>query len=451
MSPLSSLMISRIENRLEAARFLLDGGTTGLVSLTLSVPNLTFDQVPQNLENMRYWARPQEGHYMLGMGQVVIKRAACENRFSDLSAYHRQLKEDWRCLDPDKTGRGPLLFTGFAFSEDQNHEVFPNASIMLPLLLLERRDEMTSLTFSWDMKPDDCAHSVFLHWKKAVRNVIEGLSVTRISQVSSRNPLTRVSSYPEDDIWLARVDQALASITEGELEKVVLTRRIAVQGERPFSLSRLISSLSNHHANCTIIAQSGARGIAVAATPEGLIRLVNGVVKSDALAGTMGNGCEDITNKDRHEHQLVVDMIRARLIPLCDDVVAADEPSILKLRALHHLWTPIQAQAKPGVNLFDLAAALHPTPAVGGTPQIAALKWLQRYQEDRLGWYTGAFGWMTPQGDGDLNVILRCALINGDQAELSAGAGIVSGSDPQAELCETELKLKTMLDELEGA
>lgn len=451
MSPLSALIISRIENRLEAARSLLDTGAIGLISLTLSVPNLSFDQVPQNLESMRYWARPQEGHYVLGMGQVVVKRAACENRFSDLFAFHHQLKENWQCLDPDKTGRQPLLFTGFAFSDDQSHEVFPNASIMLPLLLLERVDEVTCLTLSWDMKPGDCAYSVLPHWKKAVRDVIETLSMTRMSEVSLSNRLTRVSSYPQNDIWLARVGQALASIKDGELEKVVLTRRIAVQGERPFSLSRLISSLSDHHANCTIIAQSGARGIAVAATPEGLIRLVNGVVKSDALAGTMKNGCQDMTDKDRHEHQLVVDMIRARLTPLCDDIVVSDEPSILKLRALNHLWTPIQAQAKPGVNLLDFAAALHPTPAVGGTPQIAALKWLQRHQEDRLGWYTGAFGWMTPQGDGDLNVILRCALINGDRAELSAGAGIVSGSDPQAELCETELKLKTMLDELEGA
>jgi len=118
---------------------------------------------------------------------------------------------------------------------------------------------------------------------------------------------------------------------------------------------------------------------------------------------------------------------------------------------LQHLWTPIRGRLRPDIALLDLAARLHPTPAVAGMPLEPARAMLRRLGERRRDWYTGAAGWVDRAGNGDLAVVLRCAILDGHQAQLSAGAGIVAASEPEAELAETELKLGAMLDCLRTA
>ncbi|MGA9961663.1 MAG: chorismate-binding protein, partial [Azonexus sp.] len=90
-------------------------------------------------------------------------------------------------------------------------------------------------------------------------------------------------------------------------------------------------------------------------------------------------------------------------------------------------------------------------PAVGGFPGAAAASWLARHGEARSGWYSGGFGTLGADGDGEFNVALRSALIDGKRIELHAGAGIVAGSDPEHELAETEAKIGTLLAALRAA
>jgi salicylate biosynthesis isochorismate synthase len=111
---------------------------------------------------------------------------------------------------------------------------------------------------------------------------------------------------------------------------------------------------------------------------------------------------------------------------------------------VQHLWSPVRGKKKPNTGVLDLAARLHPTPAVGGSPRTEALDWLSQQGESRRGWYTGAFGWMDASGDGELSVVLRCGVVKENHVDLFAGAGIVAGSDPSQELAETEWKLLTM-------
>jgi len=118
---------------------------------------------------------------------------------------------------------------------------------------------------------------------------------------------------------------------------------------------------------------------------------------------------------------------------------------------LRHLRSRIAASTRPGTTLFDLVRALHPTPAVGGFPVGPALDWLAAHGEQRHGWYSGGFGLLSPDGDGEFSVALRSALLDGHTAELQAGAGIVAGSDPRQELAETEAKLGTLLAALAPA
>ena len=122
--------------------------------------------------------------------------------------------------------------------------------------------------------------------------------------------------------------------------------------------------------------------------------------------------------------------------------------SICAAGEIRHLRTLVSGRAAAGVTILDLVRALHPTPAVGGFPGAAALDWLTAHGERRSGWYSGGFGSLTPDGDGEFSVALRSALIEGSRIELQAGAGIVAGSDPAQELAETEAKFGTLLSAL---
>ena len=129
-------------------------------------------------------------------------------------------------------------------------------------------------------------------------------------------------------------------------------------------------------------------------------------------------------------------------------VGAAEEHPAGQLR---HWRSSIVGTARPGSSLFDLVRALHPTPAVGGFPSAAAQSWLAAHGEQRHAWYSGGFGILSPEGDGEFSVALRSALLDGNRALLQAGAGIVAGSDPVQELAEIEAKLGTLLAALSEA
>ncbi len=134
-------------------------------------------------------------------------------------------------------------------------------------------------------------------------------------------------------------------------------------------------------------------------------------------------------------------------------------PYLMKLHNLYHLETPIQGKLMENNDLFDALEVLHPTPAVAGLPTQKAKQWILENENYDRGWYTGAFGWLDGQKNGDLSVMLRCALIQSDdpsnntekkssQLDLFAGAGLVAESSPDAEWLETELKMKTILEML---
>jgi isochorismate synthase EntC len=141
----------------------------------------------------------------------------------------------------------------------------------------------------------------------------------------------------------------------------------------------------------------------------------------------------------------VVDAIVAALAGCCAGLPQPGAPGIYAAGPVAHLRSVVSGRAAPGTTLIDLVRALHPTPAVGGFPTAAALAWLAGHDERRNGWYSGGFGTLTADGDGEFSVALRSALIAGETIELQAGAGIVAGSDPAQELAETEAKFATLL------
>nr|MDJ0869801.1 chorismate-binding protein [Myxococcota bacterium] len=141
----------------------------------------------------------------------------------------------------------------------------------------------------------------------------------------------------------------------------------------------------------------------------------------------------------------VVRALRAALAPHCRSLAVPEAPRLRRLDGIQHLETPIEGRLAGRRGLLALAGDLHPTPAVGGAPRDAALGWIARAEDLDRGWYAGPVGFLDAEGGGELAVALRAALLRGETARLFAGAGIVEGSQPEAELRETRLKLGALL------
>ena len=250
------------------------------------------------------------------------------------------------------------------------------------------------------------------------------------------------------DEWCVAVAAVLDDIARGELEKVVLARRVDVEADVAFRQHEVLVRLEADQPGCFVYAVDGLVG----ASPELLVHRRGRDVESRPMAGTAVAVDEHALRvlassaKDAREHRPVVAAIVDALGPWCDRLRVGAEPEIARLASVAHLVTPIRGTLRdPAPDAVAIARALHPTPAVGGVPRdraLAAIRELEPCGRDR---YAGPVGWVDARGDGEWIVALRGAVIDGSRATLHAGAGIVAGSVPEDEWRETEAKLEPML------
>ncbi len=256
-------------------------------------------------------------------------------------------------------------------------------------------------------------------------------------------PTTRAS-------YEAAVSTAVRAISDNtSLCKVVVARAARFSLAGAPTLASLLGSARAAEPSAThIIVRWPGAGTFLSSTPERLVALDGRHVSTEALAGTTRRGPGQLeallaSAKDRHEHAVVVDGIVSSLSPLCDDLSVPAAPDARTLASLLHLRTPIRGTLRRRSHILALAARLHPTAAIVGSPAGEAKRWLADHEAMDRGHYAGPAGWFDGAGNGELSVALRSALIRHGQAWAFAGAGIVEGSDPAAEWHETEAKLST--------
>ncbi|WP_206610324.1 isochorismate synthase [Croceibacterium ferulae] len=312
--------------------------------------------------------------------------------------------------------------------------------------------------------PFDPAQDSYLFAAGALHHGPAAEAVLDTASAASSAILRRLD---ETGDYAAMVAQALRLIDGGALSKVVLARQMAARASEP--VDPLVLARRLHAADPSVLtflldlAPVSGRGNhwLVGATPELLVERRAAAILSHPLAGSTPRGIDRVSDeaagrrllqsdKDRREHALVVEYIADLLAPLCADL-AVDGPALRSTATMWHLGTRISGTLAggDGPSAAGLAALLHPTPAVGGVPRTAALQAIRDLEGDRRGFYGGAIGWVDAAGDGQWHVTLRCAEISGCDVLLHAGAGIVAGSEPAAELAETTAKFQAMLRALE--
>jgi menaquinone-specific isochorismate synthase len=240
------------------------------------------------------------------------------------------------------------------------------------------------------------------------------------------------------------------------LRKVVLAREVLVEADVPFDRAVVLGRLRASYPGCFLFHVDGFLG----ATPELLVGRAGDVVRAQPMAGTAPRGGDPASDGRlaagllssstyRHEHQITIDMVFDTLIPWCSYLDYEPEPSVVGVANVQHLATLVEGRlSQPAPSILELVQALHPTPAVNGWPREEARAWIAANEGFDRGRYAGAVGWLDSRGNGTFAVSIRCADVDGTTARLVAGNGIVEGSDPDAELAETQVKLQALLSAL---
>ncbi|MES2159827.1 MAG: isochorismate synthase [Pseudomonadota bacterium] len=437
-------------------------GRPVLVSVTQRIdafdPIKVFDAARTSTSPTFLWTQGTANFAMVGVDAARVLEGQGQDRFAQVLAAWRTLLDGALIDKPaGELNAGPMLCGGFSFDPEQARTPgwhgFADASLILPKLQLTKSMDASYLTVNViveaDQQPAPEAARLEQLWLQLLGRTESDAEVASTpDQLHYRNILPAMQ-------WKQLVRDAAATIRGGAIQKVVLAREVQAVGTRPFAVRHALQRLQDIYPQAYLFAISRGESCFLGATPERLVRLHAKTVDVTALAGTCRRGRsvqEDQllgeqllnSNKDRHEHALVVEMLRNSLDAYCENLDIPSQPVLLKLQNVQHLYTPIAGHLRSDAHVLDLVAALHPTPAVGGLPRATALAYLRSHEQLDRGWFAAPVGWMDAQGQGEFAVALRSVLVKNNEASLFAGCGIVGDSEPESEFAETELKLRAM-------
>jgi menaquinone-specific isochorismate synthase len=400
----------------------------------------SFDLLNRLPENPMAYIRGGQG--LVGWGEALRIEARGENRIQELATKWREVAAAATIDDQVQLpGTGLVAFGSIAFADNSS-----SASVLIvPKILLGVRDGRAWLTkISTDQ--DDLPANNPEFW----------LTDSEYRQ----NAAVQFSAGAQTaDGFKRSVDDAVAAITRGELKKVVLARDLVGAVQAGFDIRASLTKLASRFPTCWIYSVDGLFG----ASPELLVRVAHGQVSARVLAGTAGRGTDPevdkaisaalaASTKNTTEHAFAVDSLVQTLKPFCSQVDADPKPFSLALPNLWHLASDVHGVLREEASVLDLAAALHPTAAVAGTPRLEAQQLLGQLEPFDRGRYAGPVGWIGADGDGEWAIALRGAKIedspNGQVIRAFAGCGIVAGSEAEAELAETELKFSPIREAL---
>jgi isochorismate synthase len=437
-------------------------GRPTLVSMVLRAPQcdpLDFFARGASLFGERFfWSNPGAEYAIAGVDAAWTLALAGGSRFTDAASEWRRLCADALIEDPfGVPGAGPLLMGGFAFDPLRPAtplwEGYPDGLLVLPRYVLTSADGASWLTINTVIEADSTL-AAEAEMAARIYDLFDGDPLS--ASIGPAGRIRKAEDRMPAEQWKAIVRQVERNLRRGEVGKVVLARQVHVQGRDMFDPALVVDRLRADYADCFVFAVARGDRCFLGASPERLVRLRDGAVRATCLAGSIARGAtpeqdqrlgDELMSsaKDRAEHEFVVRAICDALADVCGDQLSAGKLSLMKLRNVQHLFTPIVGRVAGGSGILDLVARLHPTPAMGGVPREPALEMIRRFEGMARGWYAAPVGWMDARGEGEFAVAIRSALLRGAEATLFAGCGIVVGSDPDREYAESCLKLRPVL------
>ncbi len=415
-----------------------------------------------------YWENPSKQEAVAAWGVTRDLLVDSPERFRQTQSFidscFAQISQEG---DVGTVGSETRVFCSFSFFDDSNrrqqnnNSSQPTATIFLPRFQVTKKNKNHFLLINYPLSDRSKTAQVVRYLKDKV-NSIDWSKYEELAP-SHKEPLDwqeqDIFSAANSQYFKATVRSALNSIALDELSKIVLAHAIDIKSPTTFKSIESLQNLRDRHPDCYIFAFRNSRGQDfIGASPERLVSIQNRQLVTDALAGSAPRGkstSEDVqwanillkNRKEKREHQAVSDFISARLRDL--GLKPHQLPlQLLQLSNIQHLWTPIYAHLPKGVEPLEIVAQLHPTPAVAGVPNRVVCNKIRHYEKFDRGLYAAPLGWVDSQANCEFVVGIRSALIEQNNARLYAGAGIVSGSNPDKEFVEIQLKLQSLLKAL---
>jgi len=373
---------------------------------------------------------------------------------------HSILESVERAGDAPLAGSGPTLFLTATFESEQRNLSLPALSVFLPCWQVINQRGQHYIVLNTKILPNSDPKQIQSSLEHRLKSMI---GLTYENHYTAGKPKVSLGTSNENFDYLDGVSLALNEINSGRVSKIVLARQLTFNANAnlcPFSIAH---GLRARFPDCHAFSLSAPdHGTWVGASPETLAHLRANKIRTEALAGSAPRGISAgkdahwgetllAREKEVHEHNLVIESIRRRLASVGVSALKQGLPRLLRLANLQHVRTPVEGMVPTGLHPFDILSALHPTPAMGGTPRIPALSKLAEIEQSPRGWYSGVAGWMDSRGRAEFIVPIRCGRLLQNSLTLYAGAGIVDGSIPVLEKQETDWKLQAMLEVITGS
>ncbi len=409
-------------------------------------------------DSRSFWTDPKRELTLIGIHSALAFEAKGLDRF-------KKLQNQWQdflqhaIIDSDKSvpATGPTIVGGFCFDPLKEKtplwKAFPDAKLILPKYLITIYKNKTFLTTNFVISDTDDPHLIL----KQTETERDRLFHSQF-QHDEDKPISFIKEEVNPQGWMKTVEKTTEDIKKHQLEKVVLAREMRLYANRSFSPEKALRRLLAEQTSSFVFAFEYGGHCFIGATPERLAKREGEQILFTCLAGSMKRGKTDAEDdqlgnfllrdhKNRHEHQLVVDMIADVAKRMCKNVQVPNGPILFKSRHIQHLFTPITARAADH-PLLAIIEAMHPTPALGGYPKNKGVAKIRLIEELDRGWYASPIGWLDHHGNGEFAAAIRSALLKGKEASLFAGVGLVADSDPRSEYEETLIKFKPMLSAL---
>ena len=376
-----------------------------------------------------------QGEGLIGFGEELRLEASGPNRIDDLNQAWQDLVKATEIEDELAIpGSGLIAFGTIAFSD---HSAATSVLVIPKVILGQRSGQL---------------------WITLVNTSLEeALTLISETKESEAEHLRFEAGKISTEQFKTNIANALTKIEEHSVEKVVLARDIVSNVTKDFDNSAALKYLATNFESCFTYNVDGLFG----ASPELLVKVSHSQVSARVLAGTAGRGTDPgvdeaigqaltSSQKNLDEHKFAIDSLVSALAELAENIDADETPFSLALPNLWHLASDVHAVLKADSSSLQVVKALHPSAAVAGTPRDKALELIQEIEQLDRGRYAGPVGWIGADGDGAWAIALRGAQLDKTKNLIRAfaGCGIVAGSTPEAELAETNLKFKPILDAL---
>jgi len=434
-----------------------------IASISLSVRHIAPLAVLESIyepEQMHFYVeRASDEDALAGAEAVVSAKFSGPERFAKVQAFADEILEHTIAVgDLSEAFTGPHFFTAFTFADEvPAGEAFGAATVFLPRWQVSRSKgkygAVANVLVEADTDIDSLVERVWGAYEKFGAFSYK----SDVPQVLKKDPVELVKTTDlAPGVYKEAIQKALVQINAGAYEKIVLARGLRLEATRDWEPLEALNRLRERFAGCfTFSFGCGNRKSFIGASPERLLKVRDGSLYTEAIAGSAPRGqtaAEDAqfaralleSEKDHREHCCVRDSIIRRLEKIGIEATAEGAPRLLQLANVQHLRTAIHSRLSRDQHIMEILAEMHPTPAVGGTPRGSAVAAIADLEQIDRGLYAGVLGWFNHLNEGEMIVGIRSALIEGQTATLYAGAGIVSGSDPDKELQETEMKLDAL-------